>query len=633
MNFKRVLSNLLILVTSIYMVLHVYQVCPLNEPIDYQYISITDGKFDPICYSAHQIYDRAQPIVSYVSNIYDNSPIKPYVDESSKILSPYVNQVSDYINKLSTEISAYREANEEYILNESYKTMSKVIATITNFFKGTIYPVVSDCIKYCYKISKYYSRKAQIQSYLYFNIYIKPSLLKLSKKFMESSFGHYYIKIENSNTWKLIVKYIKLIFSYINQSINYIIEKIKYAYNISMAFKDTDSYKIVELKQNFLRDYAKYLPNNLKLEITTTSSLSSTTINISSSSSLSSSSSSSIKLNISSQPTNVVIPTSEKFDSLLKNTIKSANDDFNNQVNELTDKFRSKLHNQFQPELKKLSENVNSGYNNIHKLLDRINEIKDKSHDLYVSREIYRNELTLKKDEIENHVEEIQSKIDKFIELYLDEILKIRINILDTLEEFADSSLNAYSSEIISNGDDWKEWKKYKELKNSIIKFRDDLVSRKPNEDLNNSLNTLKHDIHLLLNEAGSYMSILRAKANIEFQSREAEEKRSQEEQEETQNETIQNENITNTKEEQFNNNNNDNDNDNDNNNDDDYDEDFTETIIQTRYVTKTIDINKDAKTKPIEENIPSEIVVDFVKGDSDEVKVVFEAVEIESQA
>jgi ribosomal protein L12E/L44/L45/RPP1/RPP2 len=40
-----------------------------------------------------------------------------------------------------------------------------------------------------------------------------------------------------------------------------------------------------------------------------------------------------------------------------------------------------------------------------------------------------------------------------------------------------------------------------------------------------NALNGLKKDVLVLHNEAGGYMAILRAKANVEFQAREAEEK------------------------------------------------------------------------------------------------------------
>lgn len=587
MNFVRTIRNLFFLVASIYVVQHIYNECPLSEPLDQKFtinLKFNGGKFDPICYSSHQIYHYSQPTIQYITTVYESSPIKSYVDKSVQLIDPYIIQTSEYLNHLREEIAAYREEHEQYVLNESYKTMSKLIATVTNFLKDTIYPVISDSVKTTFRFTKYYSRKLQIQAYLHYNIYVKPLLYTLIHKFMASPIGEYYIKAVDSAQFKLFAKYVKLICSYIIKGFNYVVENVKYAYKISKAFKDTDSYKIVELKQNFLRDYARYLPNNFKFDVTKTDESVSITLTTSV---------------ISSKPTPVV-PTSEKFDFLLQNTIKSANDDFNNQVDELTDKFKIKLHNEFQPELKTLSQNVNSNYDNIHRLLDKINVIKDSSDELYVSRELFRNQLSLKRDEIESHVDKINSRIENFANSYIDEILKVRIGILDTLEEFADSSLNAYSSQIISNGDDWNEWKKYKEIKNKLVEFRDDLVSRKPNVDLSNSLNSLKGEVHLLLNEAGSYLSILRAKANIEFQMREKEEK---EEKEAMESLRIQQENDEFEKVEYY---------------DDDLE---TETITQTVYETISTNIKSAS-------SLPSDIVVEFVTDESDEVKVVIENAE-----
>lgn len=622
MNIAKFVRNLFIIVTSFYVVQHVYRVCPLNQPISYDYLLESEGKFDPICLVSHKVFHHAEPLFSYVQDIYDASPIKPYVDESHAYFDPYLVKASTYLNKLSSEIAAYREEHEEYVINESYKSMSKVIVAVTDFIKNTVIPVLSDSTKSCCQLFKYYSRKCEIQLYLKFNIYVKPSLLFLVQKFMDSRFGDYYIRFTTSTYFQSFSKYSGIVCSQLGCGITFVVDSIKSAYGRIMAFKSTESYRIVELKQNFLKEYAKYIPDKFNMNISSSSSSNSISI---SASTTPASLSISVSINSSSPTTtsstssiSSMIPSSEKYDLLLRNTIKSASDDFENQVNELTEKYELKLHNMFQPELKSLSNEVHLGYEKIHDLLARINEIKDSSNPLYVSRQEYREELAQKRENLESKVQNLENKIDELSQLYVDEVLKIRIGLLETLEEFADSSLTAYSSEIISNGETWDEWKKYKVIKANIVKFRDELIEKKPVNDLSKPINSLKSNIHLLLNEGGSYLAILRAKANIEFQSREKEEREQlqmlealekNEAHDDTDNYSEEslvdsaNESFTESLEDRIF------DNDSD-------DETETQTITHTRYVTRASSSTAEPKK--------SEVVVSFVHDDnSDEIKIL----------
>ena len=181
-----------------------------------------------------------------------------------------------------------------------------------------------------------------------------------------------------------------------------------------------------------------------------------------------------------------------------------------------------------------LAQAATSGYDNLHDYINKINVAKVLTDEGHVSRELFREDLAAKRAQIDGIVENINSEIEKVAQKYTDDVLKVKLEVIETLEEFAESTLTAYSAAIISNGDAWDEWKKYSILKNDIVKFRDKLVESVPKSftdeaglELNfeNALNGLKKDVLVLHNEAGGYMAILRAKANVEFQAREAEEK------------------------------------------------------------------------------------------------------------
>ncbi|KAG0683281.1 hypothetical protein C6P42_001396 [Pichia californica] len=527
MNVFRFLRNLLVFIASLYFFQHIYKVCPLNTPLNYS--KTLDINYDPICVYSHKSYDLISPYVSSVTNYYDSSSIKPIIDKRLDNIKPGFIYVSNKFDKFSNYVSAYREAHEENViqtLEHSSKNISEFINIIINFINNTVYPVVSECTKIILRKLNVYNRSIKIFVYLKWNIYIKPFILHKLEKFFKTKIGLYLLDLGNSKQINILKKIISYIYKFILSTYNYIYEKINYVYNINVQSKKTEAYELMKAKQAFLHDLAQYLPDsfNFKSQKKSSDSSSSTTTSIS----VSFSSTINVSL-LTSTSTTINAPsassTNEKYELLLKTTIESANKDFIEQINELANQYKTKIHSKFQPLIKDLASNVNNGYDKIHDQLNRINQYKDKNHPLYVSRQDYRDSLSEKKSLIEDQIKNIEIKLNEEIENYLDNVLKIRISIIETLEEFADSTLNAYSSSIIANGDDWQEWKKYKELKKSLINFRDELIDKDPIDDLSSYLNKLKKDAYVLTNESGSYMSILRAKANIEFQSREKEER------------------------------------------------------------------------------------------------------------
>lgn len=628
MNVARFLRNLVVFSSTLFVFQHVFRVCPLSSPLDY---SCLNDHFDPICVYSHKSYDLLSPYFTSAYEVYEKSPVKPYIDVPiDAYVKPGLEIISDQLDKLSTYVSAYREAHEQSVIDTveySSKSISGLITTIAEFVNHTIFPVLSECAKVIINRTNIYSRRLRLLIYLKWNIYAKPWLLRIVDKFLASKYGEYLIQLEKSKYFQLFEQVIVYIYNSLVVSFHFISEKVNYTYEAILASRETEGYKMMQFKQAFLNDFAKYLPGSFNFKSSQSLGSASSTTTRSVSVSLSSSPLFSISVSSSSTTVSPSVSTGEKYESLLKNTIASASEDFVSQVNELAEQYKTKLRNKIQPEMRSLADNVNTGYDDIHELLNRINKVKEESSPLYVSRQAYRDALASKKSSIEAQVQEIESKMTKETENYLDDVLKIRVGIIETLEEFADSTLNAYSAAIIANGDDWKEWKKYKELKNSLINFRDELIDRKPVDDLAGFLNKLKRDTALFANEAGSYMSILRAKANIEFQSREKEEKEAREAKEAAAKSVIQDERAedeyANQKEIQeaestdF---------------DEDEEEEETQTITRTRYVTQRLRSSSSTERETETEteatsiqSISSEYIVSFVRDGSDEVKVVLE--------
>ncbi|ODQ48453.1 hypothetical protein PICMEDRAFT_14025 [Pichia membranifaciens NRRL Y-2026] len=622
MNIARFLRNLVIFFASLFVFQHVLRVCPLKSPLQYNSLS---EDFDPVCIYTHKSYDLISPYLSSAYEFYEKSPIKPYVDAPlDAYVKPGFDVVSEHLDKLSSYVSAYREAHEQSVIDTveySSKSISGLITTIAEFINRTIFPVVRECTKIAISRTNIYSRKLRLYCYLKWNIYAKPFLLRGLDKFLASRYGEFLIQFERSEYFQMFEQTVAYIYRSMVVTFHYMSEKVNYIYEIILASRETEAYKTMQFKQAFLNDFAKYLPGsfNFKSSQSTTSSSTTTTTSIS----VSLSSPPLLSISVSSTTVSPSVSTGEKYESLLKNTISSASEDFVSQVNELAEEYKARLHNKLQPEMRALAENVNTGYDDIHDLLNRINQVKDETNPLYVSRQDYRDALAAKKSSIEVQAQEIEDKMVKETENFLDDVLKIRVSIIETLEEFADSTLNAYSAAIISNGDDWKEWKKYKDLKNSLIKFRDELIDKKPVDDLTGFLNKLKRDTALFANEAGSYMSILRAKANIEFQSREKEEKEAREEElarsvvseeraEEEQSTLAEIQAAESTVYEY-----------------DDDEEEETLTITQTRYVTQTLDSDVETEATSVG-SVSSEYIVNLVQEGSDEVKVLLEPVDDE---
>lgn len=120
-----------------WLIYHIATTCPLCQPLPY---AIANGETDDsICKYTHEGYTAikpyTEPIVTPVREFYDNSPIKPYVDDSiviigenyAKYLEPYVPIVKEHLDNVYGIASANLLKLKDRLDNDGLKNEKIVI--------------------------------------------------------------------------------------------------------------------------------------------------------------------------------------------------------------------------------------------------------------------------------------------------------------------------------------------------------------------------------------------------------------------------------------------------------------------------------------------------------------------------
>lgn len=464
------------------------------------------------------------PYISVVTERYATSPLKPQVDsiyESSKVfIDPYLQKSSDLFTSLKDEAFQRTNITQEELfanLESGSKLLGGHLTTIINFINheitNVIYPFSVKTTNLIIQYSKLFYVKSKLFIYIQWKMYIQPFTAIVKYHFFNTQVGKYCIEFSQTDEFKLVKFYINEAESWVVSFFHYINEKWSTFKEANDAMSMSKSFKLMEDKKNFLlQELNKFLDNSFnKVDTEELTETIRSTITITSTS-------------VKTTPTVVVSKSSDKYQSLLDKTIEGARIDFESQVSSLSHQFSANLNSNFIEKLQKFGANVNSNYDYIYDLLSRINLVPVPESSGYVSRQDYRDALEERRLSFIAEAGELENEIEKYKVDFISNVSNIRNSILEALEEFSDSSLNAYSAEIVSNDSDWVEWKKFNSLKSQLISFRDELINydiEKINHDFIVSINGIKTQINILLNEGGSYLAILRAKANLEFQSRE----------------------------------------------------------------------------------------------------------------
>lgn len=160
----------------------------------------------------------------------------------------------------------------------------------------------------------------------------------------------------------------------------------------------------------------------------------------------------------------------------------------------------------------------------------------------YMTRELMREFFTsahsqfdILSSQIRSHLKELANEVNSQVEV-------LRQEHIELYEEWADVMITEWSKrlayvDVVVNEENKEaldkeqrqNWKEYMKLKRQVIETRDILLEHPVKlESLQTFVNTIQQSLKALSHENGEYLYILRSKANLEFQAREALERQQQ---------------------------------------------------------------------------------------------------------
>lgn len=135
---------------------------------------------------------------------------------------------------------------------------------------------------------------------------------------------------------------------------------------------------------------------------------------------------------------------------------------------------------------------------------------------------------------LKKRLEPVAQDVDKKVNL-------IREELLEVYEEWGDAMITEWSKRLAymdvvagnlennANEESSESWRKFLALKKQVIKARDALAEYPADlQEIKQFAKKVHYLVEILTNEAGEYLYILRAKANLAFQAREQEAKKSE---------------------------------------------------------------------------------------------------------
>lgn len=166
----------------------------------------------------------------------------------------------------------------------------------------------------------------------------------------------------------------------------------------------------------------------------------------------------------------------------------------------------------------------------------------------FITREMIREMLNDTQSSLSVISEDIQNDIKSVMEVFKKISERSRDEHCTAFEEWGDIMISewskklAYLDVLATHEDDGeaegnshseiseKNWKKFMEIKKKILASRDKLGSKQIKiKELKSLLDNIQNTLQALTNEHGEYLYILRAKANLAFQEREAKEREAKE--------------------------------------------------------------------------------------------------------
>jgi len=212
--------------------------------------------------------------------------------------------------------------------------------------------------------------------------------------------------------------------------------------------------------------------------------------------------------------------------------------------------------------LQSLSMNATSDYHYVNRVIYDINSTtttlengevvevdrEGKLIDHKISRQEFRDLLADKREVLKVLADQVNDHLKETVKEVEAELETERRLINDIFEEFAEVAINEFGKKMMystfsnsfkkinqegleEDDENFSDWREYVKAKNYLIKKREELIQKEPELAIvNGLLKDVAFTLRTLEQESGNGFAILRAKANLAFQFREARERKEEEE-------------------------------------------------------------------------------------------------------
>ncbi|CDO91713.1 unnamed protein product [Kluyveromyces dobzhanskii CBS 2104] len=237
----------------------------------------------------------------------------------------------------------------------------------------------------------------------------------------------------------------------------------------------------------------------------------------------------------------------QTIESKLANTIR----DFENDINEFAERKLADIQPTLADLLKVASNTSHMNFQIITKAIMDVNctegvdpvtnetiwfDHRNTQLPRYMTRELMREFFSLAHSQFDSVSQEIRSHLRALADEVNDHVEILRQENVELFEEWGDIMITewskslAYADVVVNDGNkeslekqQRQNWKDFMKLKKQVIKKRDTLMEHPVKlASLQEFVNTAQHSLKVLSHENGEYLYILRSKANLEFQAREA---------------------------------------------------------------------------------------------------------------
>lgn len=485
------------------------------------------GQLPCLCYPLHRGFDVLQPYVEPKYHAY---------------LEPVVGRASPYVNKGKNAYSAYVHPRVLVVSDSISRRVEPYNEKVKQWHTDNVQPFLDRAHeKHDVYVAPYVKKSGEISTHLY-NEYVVPGAQRVYPHIIyvsgvvEARVVPYIYKA-GSKSMDFTSKYGHKAWDWITGNIS---PKIVEVYH------DTIEPQIIKIQSRVNQIDSQISSDNavstttIADETTSSSPSYSTTVEepVSTTSSKSTSATSTATARSESVSEELI-----RWREIVKETTNDAFNTFLDDVEMEKQNRMQKVKPEFEDLVEKLETVESAAYAELSSLVSQLNDTVIEGNKYTGTRNDKEVTPGVVQDKFREHAEQIRqaafavrTRAESFADELLKEIEKLRTNTVEVLDEFGEVSLQEIGRKLVSldseasttsstggggSAPNWKDWKEYRNLKDILLKSRQEIVDFDVNmADINLMLRQAQERANSLAKESAQILSGLRANADILFQER-----------------------------------------------------------------------------------------------------------------